>query len=284
MKYKTIDTAKSSTREIQSILTTAIAPRPIAFASTIDKNGIPNLSPFSFFNAFGANPPILIFSPARRGRDNTTKHTFENIRDVPEVVINVVNHDIIQQVSLTSADYAKGVNEFSKAGLTEIASETIKPPRVMESPVQFECSVQQIIETGNEGGAGNLVICHINKIHIAEKVLNSQREIDPQLIDLVGRMGGDNYIRCKEAVFSIPKPLNITGIGVDALPKNIRESEILTGSNLALLASVDRLPSKDEIKKMHFGDNSEPLDMKHLSAQNMIEDGQVWEALCYLMD
>jgi flavin reductase (DIM6/NTAB) family NADH-FMN oxidoreductase RutF len=284
MEFKTIDTAKSDVREIQGILTTAIAPRPIAFASTIDKNGIPNLSPFSFFNAFGANPPILIFSPARRGRDNTTKHTFENIKEIAEVVINVVNHDIVEQMSLSSADYAKGVNEFEKAGFTAIASETIKPPRVMESPVQFECTVQQLIETGSEGGAGNLVICHVNRIHINEKVLDEKGIIDTQLIDLVGRMGGNDYIRAKDAIFTIPKPLNTIGIGIDALPAEIRNSEILTGSNLARLASVEKLPTREEIDKLHLGDNSEPLDIKHLSAQNMIEEGQVWEALCYLMD
>ena len=284
MAYKTIDTSKSNVREIQGILTSAIAPRPIAFASTVDKNGVPNLSPFSFFNAFGANPPILIFSPARRGRDNTTKHTYENIKEVAEVVINVVNHDIVEQMSLSSADFAKGVNEFDKAGFTAIPSETIKPPRVKESPVQFECAVQQVIETGSEGGAGNLVICHINRIHIDEKVLNANGKIDSQLIDLVGRMGGDDYIRAKAAVFTIPKPLTTIGIGVDALPENIRNSTILTGSDLARLASVERLPTREEIHKQRLGDNSEPMDLKHISAQNMIEEGQVWEALCYLVD
>ncbi|RUA28096.1 MAG: flavin reductase family protein, partial [Bacteroidetes bacterium] len=164
MNYKTINTEEASTREIQSILTTAIAPRPIAFASTVDKEGNPNLSPFSFFNAFGANPPILIFSPARRGKDGTTKHTFDNIKEVPEVVINVVTYNIVEQMSLSSADYPKGVNEFEKAGFTPIPSDDIRPFRVKESPVQFECKVQQVIETGTEGGAGNLVICHITKI------------------------------------------------------------------------------------------------------------------------
>lgn len=283
MTYKTIDTAKSNAREIQAILTTAIAPRPIAFASTVDKNGVPNLSPFSFFNAFGANPPILIFSPARRGRDNTTKHTYENIKEVPQVVINVVNHDIVEQMSLSSADFAKGVNEFDKAGFTAIPSETIKPPRVMESPVQFECTVIQVIETGSEGGAGNLVICNINRIHINKKVLNANGNIDSQLIDLVGRMGGDDYIRAKDAVFTIPKPSDIIGIGIDALPENIRQSTILTGNNLARLASMASLPTIEEIHKLHLGDNSEPMDIKHISAQSMIAEGKVWEALCYLM-
>ena len=284
MAFKTINTSEANVREIQSVLTSAVAPRPIAFASTIDKNGTPNLSPFSFFNAFGANPPILIFSPARRGRDNTTKHTYENIKEVAEVVINVVNYAIVEQMSLSSADFAKGVDEFQKVGLTAIASDTVKPPRVKESPVQFECKVIQVIETGSEGGAGNLVICHINRIHINNDVLDANGDINSELIDIVGRMGGDDYIRTKDAIFTIPKPLNTIGIGVDALPEEIRNSEILTGSNLARLASVDRLPNREEIDKLDFGDNSEPIDLKHLTAQSMISDGKVWEALCYLID
>ncbi len=282
MNFKTIDTSKSGTREIQGILTSAIAPRPIAFASTIDKDGKPNLSPFSFFNAFGANPPILIFSPARRGKDNTTKHTFNNIKDVPEVVINVVNFEIVEQMSLSSSDFAKGVNEFAKAGLTAIPSESIRPFRVKESPVQFECTVQQVIETGTEGGAGNLVICHVNRIHINEEVLDTNGNIDAHLIDLVGRMGGSDYVRTRDALFTVPKPLTGLGIGVDALPQHIRESKFLNGMQLSRLASVDRLPSAEEISsRQDFfkGIGESATDY----VDSLIEKGDAWDALCYLM-
>ena len=180
-----IDTSTASSREIQSILLGAVAPRPIAFASTIDNDGNPNLSPFSFFNAFSSNPPILIFSPARRGRDNTTKHTYDNVKQVPEVVINVVTYDIVQQMSLSSSDFPRGVNEFEKAGFTAIASESVRPFRVKESPIQFECKVQQVIELGDKGGAGNLIICHINIIHLNEKILNEDGSINYQKFQVV---------------------------------------------------------------------------------------------------
>jgi len=282
MNYKTINTEDASTREIQSILTTAIAPRPIAFASTIDKEGNPNLSPFSFFNAFGANPPILIFSPARRGKDGTTKHTFDNIKEVPEVVINVVTHNIVEQVSLSSADYPKGINEFEKAGFTPIPSDDIRPFRVKESPVQFECKVQQVIETGTEGGAGNLVICHITKIHINHEILNEDGTIDAALLDIVGRLGGDDYIRAKKSAFTIPKPVNTIGMGIDALPEFIRSSSYLSGKELARLGSLERLPKPDEIK--HYSDRSEPLEIAFEEAVDMIDNDNAWEALCYLMN
>ena len=281
MSYKTINTEEASTREIQSILTTAIAPRPIAFASTVDKEGNPNLSPFSFFNAFGANPPILIFSPARRGKDGTTKHTYDNIKQVPEVVINMVNFDIVEQMSLSSADFPKGVNEFDKAGFTPIPSEDIRPFRVKESPVQFECKVLQVIETGTEGGAGNLVICRVTRIHINDEVLNGEGDIDSTLLDVVGRLGGDDYIRASNAAFTIPKPLNTIGIGVDALPEFIRSSPYLSGRELARLGNQERLPNEDEIK--HFTDRSEPLEIAFEEAVDMIDNNNVWEALCYLM-
>ncbi len=282
MSFKTIDILETTTREIQSVLTSAIAPRPIAFASTIDKDGNPNLSPFSFFNAFGANPPILIFSPARRGTNGTTKHTLDNVKDVAEVVINVVNHNIVEQMSLSSADYAKGVNEFEKAGLTAIPSESIKPFRVKESPVQFECTVKQVIETGSEGGAGNLIICHVNKIHINNEVLDAKGNIDAQLIDLVGRMGGSDYVRTKDALFTVPKPLKGIGIGVDALPKHIRESKFLTGMQLSRFASFERLPNKEDIEKNRIDAADGDPDL-HLHIANMINNGEAWEALCLLM-
>jgi len=281
MSFKTINTDEVSTREIQAVLTSAIAPRPIAFASTIDKDGNPNLSPFSFFNAFGANPPILIFSPARRGTDNTTKHTFDNIKEVSEVVINVVNHDIVEQMSLSSADFAKGVNEFHKAGFTMIPSESIKPFRVKESPVQFECVVQQVIETGTEGGAGNLVICHVKRIHINKEVLNENGDIDSHLLDLVGRMGGADYIRTKDALFTVPKPSSKIGIGIDALPDYIRSSAFLTGSELARLGNLDRLPQKEDLT--NYSDKSALDEVAFVQASVMIASDDAWEALCYLI-
>ena len=281
MSFKTIITEEATTREIQSVLTTAIAPRPIAFASTVDKDGNPNLSPFSFFNAFGANPPILIFSPARRGKDGTTKHTYDNIKEVPEVVINMVNFDMVEQMSLSSADFPKGVNEFEKAGFTPIPSDDIRPFRVKESPVQFECTVQQVIETGLEGGAGNLVICHVNKIHINEDVLNANGDIDSQLLDIVGRLGGDDYIRASKASFTIPKPLSTIGIGIDALPEFIRSSPYLSGKQLARLGSLEQMPQELDLK--HFSDHSEPLEIAFEEASSMISDNNTWEALCYLM-
>jgi flavin reductase (DIM6/NTAB) family NADH-FMN oxidoreductase RutF len=220
----------------------AVAPRPIAFASTIDAEGNVNLSPFSFFNVFSANPPIMIFSPARRGRDNTTKHTYENVLQVKEVVINIVNYDIVQQMSLSSTEYAQRVNEFDKAGLTPVASETIQPPRVAESPVQFECKVNEVIALGTEGGAGNLVICEVLKMHIDEAILDADGKIDPVKLDAVSRMGGYWYGRAKEGMFEVPKPLSRLGIGFDQLPEVIRTSKLLTGNDLAMLANVAVLP------------------------------------------
>ncbi|NBP69243.1 MAG: flavin reductase family protein [Cytophagia bacterium] len=236
----TIDPKEISTGKMHSYLLGAIAPRPIAFASTIDKAGNINLSPFSFFNCFGANPPIVIFSPARRGRDNTTKHTYENVLEVPEVVINIVNYDLVQQMSLASTEYEKGVNEFIKAGLTPVASTKIKPPRVGEAPVAFECKVLQVIPTGLEGGAGNLVICEVILAHIKDEVLDTEGRIDPFKLDAVARMGGDWYCRANgEALFTVPKPIEKIGIGIDQLPEAIRKSPVLTGNDLAMLANVE---------------------------------------------
>jgi flavin reductase (DIM6/NTAB) family NADH-FMN oxidoreductase RutF len=241
---KTIDPKEVSTGKLHSYMLGAVAPRPIAFASTIDTEGNVNLSPFSFFNVFSANPPIMIFSPARRGRDNTTKHTYENVLQVKEVVINIVNYDIVQQMSLSSTEYAQGVNEFDKAGLTPIASETIQPPRVAESPVQFECKVNEVIALGTEGGAGNLVICEVLKIHIDEAILDTDGKIDPVKLDAVSRMGGNWYGRAKEGMFEVPKPLSRLGIGFDQLPEAIRTSKFLTGNDLAMLANVEVLPEE----------------------------------------
>lgn len=288
MSIKTISPKEVSIADFHNVLLSAVAPRPIAFASTIDSEGNINLSPFSFFNAFGANPPILIFSPARRVRDNTTKHTLENVRQIPEVVINVVNYAMVEQTSLASTEYDKGVNEFIKAGFTQVPSVLIKPPRVGESPVAFECKVLQIIETGSQGGAGNLVICEILLAHIKEEILDAKGKIDTRKIDLVGRMGGEWYCRANgEALFEIPKPLTTKGIGIDQLPEDIRNSSILTGNNLGRLANVEKLPSSEEIQS--FQDERlqtiqqnfsgiELIRQTHLYAQELLQTGKIQEA------
>jgi flavin reductase (DIM6/NTAB) family NADH-FMN oxidoreductase RutF len=242
-----IDPKKISTGQLHSYLLGAVAPRPIAFASTIDADGNPNLSPFSFFNVFGSNPPIMIFSPARRVRDNTTKHTLENALATKEVVINVVNYAIVQQMSLSSTEYPEGVNEFEKAGFTMLASDKIKPFRVAESPVQFECKVNDVIFTGDEGGAGNLIVCEVVKIHISDAVLDENGAIDQHKIDLVARAGGSYYSRARDGFFEIPKPISTLGIGVDAIPLEIRNSTILTGNNLGMLGNVEQLPNEGTV-------------------------------------
>ncbi len=233
--------------KLQGYLQSAVAPRPIAFASTLSKSGKPNLSPFSFFNVFSSNPPILIFSPARRVRDNTVKHTLINAEDTKEVVINVVNFDMVQQTSLSSTEYAEGVNEFLKAGFTAIPSDIVKPYRVKESPVQFECRVNQIIPLGTQGGAGNLVICEVLKIHIDEKILDENGAIDQAKIDLVSRLGANWYSRANQGLFEVPKPLTTLGIGVDAIPNFIKESPVFTGNDLGLLGNVASLPTNEEV-------------------------------------
>ncbi|SHG13724.1 NADH-FMN oxidoreductase RutF, flavin reductase (DIM6/NTAB) family [Salegentibacter echinorum] len=243
----TIDPKEVGTGQLHQYLLGAIGPRPIAFASTIDDEGRPNLSPFSFFNVFGANPPTLIFSPARRGRDNTVKHTYKNVKAVAEVVINIVNYAMVQQMSLASTEYAEGVNEFEKAGFTMLKSALIKPFRVAESPVQFECKVKEVVETGQEGGAGNLVICEVLKVHIQENILDDAGKIDQHKIDQVARMGGNWYTRANLGMFEVEKPLSNLGIGIDAIPSEIKESTILTGNDLGKLGNVEKLPKEAEI-------------------------------------
>jgi flavin reductase (DIM6/NTAB) family NADH-FMN oxidoreductase RutF len=243
----TINPKDIGTVKLQGYLQSAIGPRPIAFASTVDKNGKPNLSPFSFFNVFSANPPILVFSPARRIRDNSIKHTLENCEETKQVVINVVNYDIVQQMSLSSTEYADGVNEFVKAGLTALPSEVVKPYRVAESPVQMECIVNDIIPLGTEGGAGNLIICEVVRIHIDEAVLDANGIIDPAKIDLVSRLGGNWYSRANQGLFEVEKPLATLGIGVDAIPDFIIESGVFNGNDLGKLGNVEALPSEEEI-------------------------------------
>ena len=250
MSTKTIHPKEISVSELHKLLLSAVAPRPIALASTIDAERNVNLSPFSFFNVFSANPPILIFSPARRGRDNTTKHTYENVKQIKEVVVNIVNYDIVEQMSLASTEYDRTVNEFKKAGFTAIPSETIRPPRVAESPVSFECIVENIVELGTEGGAGNLIISRIERIHIQEKYLSAEGDLDTQKLDLVARMGKSWYSRASgNSLFEIPKPIFNKGIGVDQLPSHVLQSTILNGNHLGRLGNMEHLPSVEEIEK-----------------------------------
>nr|WP_068892033.1 flavin reductase family protein [Pedobacter panaciterrae] len=244
----TINTSDLSLAQLQNYLQYAIAPRPICFATTIDQAGNINLSPFSFFNMFSTNPPLCIFSPARRVRDNTTKHTLENILEVKECVINIVNYPMVQQTSLASTEYPKGINEFEKAGFTMLPSQLVKPPRVAESPVQMECVVKEVIHLGENPGAGNLILAEIKLIHIKEEILDQEGKIDQAKIDLVARLGGDWYCRVTpENLFKVAKPLTTLGIGVDALPKAVRNSIVLTGNDLGKLGNVEYLPTDDEI-------------------------------------
>jgi flavin reductase (DIM6/NTAB) family NADH-FMN oxidoreductase RutF len=280
----TIDPKEVPTARMHALLLGAVTPRPIAFASTVDKNGNVNLSPFSYFNCFGANPPILIFSPARRGRDNTTKHTYENILEVPEVVIHIVSYSIVQQMSLASAEYPKGINEFIKAGFKQIASEKVKPPRVQESVVAFECKVIQVIPTGDQGSAGNLVICEVILMHIKEEVLDASGKIDPFKLDAVARLGADWYCRVQgDAIFKIPKPLEKLGIGIDQIPPQIRNSKVLTGNDLGLLAGVEELPSvkafsEGEENMLFHQARMKGEEAVHLLAHKYLEEGKINEA------
>lgn len=272
-------------QKLHGYLLGAIGPRPIAFVSTIDEKGRPNLSPYSFFNVFSANPPILIFSPARRVRDNTTKHTLENVEKVKEAVINVVNYDMVQQMSLSSTEYPEGVNEFLKAGFTMQASDLVKPPRVAESPVQFECKVTKIEPLGKEGGAGNLVFSEVVKIHINPGILDENGTIDQHKIDQVARMGGNWYSRANKGMFEVPKPLSSLGIGVDAIPEKIRNSKVLTGNDLGKLGNVEQLPSKIEIGEF-IGSNevlssmvkNNDLQSLHHKAKEYIDRNEVLSA------
>jgi flavin reductase (DIM6/NTAB) family NADH-FMN oxidoreductase RutF len=264
--------------QLHRYLLGAIGPRPIAFASTIDADGIPNLSPFSFFNVFSANPPIMVFSPARSGRTGATKNTLDNVKNVKEVVINVVNHDIVQQMSLASSPYDASIDEFVKAGLTPVASELIKPFRVKESPVQFECKVNEIIELGQNGGAGNLVICEVVKIHINEDVLDAIGMIDQYKIDLVSRMGGNWYCRAdKNSMFEIQKPITTIGIGVDQIPTEIRNSTILTSNDLGLLGSVEAIPTQEEVAAFDALNGESHQIAKGLLAKNEVLEA--WKTL-----
>lgn len=280
------------TADLHAYLLGAIAPRPICFASTVDKDGNANLSPFSFFNVFGSKPPVLVFSPARRVRDNTIKHTLENIYETKEVVINVVSYDMVQQMSLASCEYPKGVSEFVKSGFTPVAGDMVKAFRVKESPAQLECKVTQVIETGNEGGAGNLIICEVLCMHINDEVLNEHGKIDPHKIDLVARMGADYYCRASgNAVFEVPKPNMQLGIGIDNLPDSIRNSAILTGNNLGLLGNSTTIPVVDtvlyddrltHILRDNSNDEHTLTNALHQYAKELLDEGDVnkaWQVL-----
>ncbi len=262
---KTIYPTEIAQADLHHYLLSAVAPRPICFASTINAQGQVNLSPFSFFNVFSSNPPVMIFSPARSGRDNTTKHSLDNVLEVGEVSINIVNHPIVEQMSLASTAYAKGINEFDKAGLTAVASDKIGPPRVGEAPVSFECTVQEVIALGDQGGAGNLVIARVELIHIREEYLKSDGFLDTEKLDLVARMGESWYCRASgDALFQIPKPLRTRGIGVDQLPEKVRHSDIFTGNDLGRLGNVESLPDTEMMKEIEQRD-----EVKQLIAQNM---------------
>ena len=289
---KTLNPKNISVPELHGYLLGAVAPRPIAFASTVDQEGNVNLSPFSFFNCFSANPPILIFSPARRVRDNTTKHTLENTLAVDEVVINIVNYRIVEQMSLSSTEYDRGVNEFVKSGLTPVPSQMVKPPRVGESPAAFECKVKEIIALGKEGGAGNLIVCEVVLAHFKEEILDPNGKIDPFKIDVVGRMGGDWYTRAHGgAIFEIAKPVKNKGIGVDQIPESIRQSEVLTGNNLGRLGNIENLPAAMEVEAFarqtpelkaltrQFADDTQVLRRHlHTLARGYLEKGAVEDA------
>jgi flavin reductase (DIM6/NTAB) family NADH-FMN oxidoreductase RutF len=293
---RSFKTSDLTTLQIQSYLNHSVAPRPICFASTIDKAGNVNLSPFSFFNVFSVNPPVCVFSPSRRVRDNTTKHTLENLKEVPECVINIVNYDMVQQVSLSSVEYAKGVNEFIKSGLTPIASDLVKPPRVAESYVQFECVVKDIIHLADTPGAGNLVIAEIKVIHINENILDANGQIDQAKLNLVARLGGDWYCRVTpDNLFKVAKPVSTVGIGVDALPHGIRYSKVLTGNNLGQLGNVEALPIDSDIKahaqsseikdllNATIGDSQTREMQLHLKAKALLDEGRVVEAWLVLL-
>jgi len=287
---KTITAKDLPLSEFHNLLLTAVAPRPICFASTIDENGNPNLSPYSFFNVFGSNPVTFIFSPARRVRDNTIKHTLQNIYKTNEVAINVVSFGMVQQASLASCEYPKNVNEFVKAGFTMLPSLQVKPFRVKESPVQFECKVKQVIETGNDGGAGNLVVCEMLLMHINSDVMTLDGKIDQHKIDLVGRLGSDWYVRASgNALFEVPKPNKNLGIGVDMLPDAIKYSKILTGNDLSMLGNAEKLPDADNVeiyKKLNKELNkllAEPnaiakITALHNMAKKLLAENKIQEA------
>lgn len=251
MEMRSMNPSDLNIKDLHQYIVGAIAPRPIAFASTVDEEGNPNLAPYSFFNAFSSNPPILVFSSNRRVQDNTTKDTLHNVQKTGEVVINVVNYDIVRQMTIASVNYSPDISEFEKAGLTAIPSETIKPFRVKESPVQFECKVKEVITLGEDGGAGHLIICEVQRMHIRESVIDDKNRIDPHKLDLVGRLGRAYYVRASgDALFTLFQEPEQMAIGFDKLPESIRHSPYLSGNELACIASQIDFPSEEEIQKV----------------------------------
>jgi flavin reductase (DIM6/NTAB) family NADH-FMN oxidoreductase RutF len=249
--------------QLQNILQYVIAPRPICFASTINKKGEVNLSPFSYFNIFSVQPPICVFSPSRRLRDNTTKHTLDNINEVAECVINIVSYEMVAQTSLASCEYPQGVNEFVKAGFTMLPSEVVQPPRVAESPVQLECRIQQVIPLGEKAGAGNLVIAEILRIHLSESILDDKGNIDQTALDLVARLGGNWYARInKDSLFQLDKPNEKIGMGFDQLPEAIVNAEWLTKNEKAKLANLNNPPQKEEALELLSPELVEKLSVR----------------------
>jgi flavin reductase (DIM6/NTAB) family NADH-FMN oxidoreductase RutF len=285
---KTILLKDLKTQEVHNFLNHAIAPRPICFASTVDSKGNVNLSPFSYFNVFSVNPPIVVFSPLRRGRDNTTKHTFENLLEVPEVAVNIVTYDMVQQVSLSSCEFPKNTDEFIKAGFTKEQSQLIRPPRVKESPVQMECKVIEIKPLGQNAGAGNLVIAKVLLMHIDETILNENGNIDQQKLDLVARLGGNWYVRVNSNnLFEVKKPDTALGIGIDNLPESVKNSRVLTGNQLGQLANVHEFPVIDpsfedeKLKNIFQYYSMNPAEMEtelHSYAAVLLSEGKVHEA------
>ena len=286
------DLSQLTTVDKQYYLQQIVAPRPICFASTIDKEGHVNLSPFSFFNVFSSQPPIVIFSPARRVRDNTTKHTLENVQEVPEVVIHMVTEDMVQQQSLASCEYPRAVDEFYKAGFTPEPAHKVRPPMIKECKVKMECRVQEIKPLGSEGGAGNLVICEVLMLHIDDSLLDSQKKMDPRRLPLVARLGGDWYTVVNEqSLFQVVKPNMQLGMGIDALPAAIRNSRFFSGNDLGQLANFTRIPDVDpafddaHLKQIiqYFSINPEEMEKElHLYAKERLQKGEAaaaWQIL-----
>lgn len=280
-----------NTKEFDNLLKHAIAPRPICFASTMDKEGNVNLSPFSFFNMMGQNPPICVFSPLRKMRDGSTKHTLENVWEHPECVINIVNYDMVQQQSLASVEYEKGVNEFIKAGFTPIASEIVQPPRVSESPFQMECKVREVISISDEPGAANIVIAEVVKMHVQEQYLDENNDVHPQDLDLVARLGGDWYCRVTpETLFEVEKPIRSIGIGIDLMPEDVKFSKFLTGNHLGQLGNVEALPATELIENFKTQlasrldiNKFKPAEVRHQVAAKLLDQGDVQSAWFWLL-
>ncbi|MCP9235750.1 flavin reductase family protein [Lewinella sp. JB7] len=285
----TLDPNDLSIPELYGYLSTAVAPRPIAFASTIDAEGRVNLSPFSYFNVFSTVPPILVFSPIRRGRDGSSKDTLNNVLAVPEVVINIVSYPMVEQMSLTSTEYPAGVNEFEKGGFTPLASEVVRPPRVRESPVSFECTVDRVIPLGDGGGAGNLVVARVVRIHISDRVTDADGALDTRKLDLVARMGGNDYCYAgPDSLFEIPKPLRTLGMGIDRLPSHVRNSSVLTGNNLGRLGNLEGMPEEQLIEQVRSRPEVQRARRRgtqhlHQLAQSFLLEGRVAEALAMLL-